>query len=43
MLGVENQLHCRQWAMFWLTDKAKEVIKMKEYFKGKYRFKVRQY
>lgn len=31
------------WAMFWLTEKSKEVIKMKEYFKGKYRFKVRQY
>ncbi len=31
------------WAMFWLTEKSKEVIKMKEYFRGKYRFKVRQY
>lgn len=31
------------YALFWLTEKSKEVVKMKEYFKGKYRFKVRQY
>lgn len=31
------------YATFWLTEKSKEVVKMKEYFKGKYRFKVRQY
>ncbi|MFI5450694.1 hypothetical protein ACHMWN_00925 [Pedobacter sp. UC225_61] len=31
------------YATFWLTEKNKEVIKMKEYFKGKYRVKVLQY
>lgn len=31
------------YALFWLADKSREVLKMKEYFKGKYRFKVRQY
>lgn len=30
-------------ATFWLAEKSKEVVKMKEYFNGKYRFKVRQY
>ena len=29
------------YAIFWLTEKSKEVIKMKEYFNGKYRFKVK--
>lgn len=31
------------WALFWLTEKSKEVVKMKEYFNGRYRFKVRLY
>ena len=31
------------YATFWLTEKSKEVIKMKEYFKGNYRIKVKQY
>lgn len=30
-------------ATFWLAEKSKEVVKMKEYFNGKYRIKVRQY
>lgn len=29
------------YAIFWLTEKSKEVIKMKEYFNGNYRFKVK--
>ncbi|MFD0939521.1 DUF3108 domain-containing protein [Pedobacter boryungensis] len=31
------------YATFWLTEKNKEVVKMQEYFKGKYRVKVLQY
>lgn len=31
------------YAIFWLTEQNREVIKMKEYFKGQYRFKVKQY
>ncbi len=31
------------YAVFWLTEKSKDVIKMKEYFNGKYRFKVKLY
>ncbi|MFF5379771.1 hypothetical protein [Pedobacter suwonensis] len=31
------------YAIFWLTAKSKEVIKMKEYYKGSYRIKVKQY
>jgi len=31
------------YATFWLTEKSKEVIKMKEYYKGKFRVKVKQY
>ncbi|WP_406825766.1 hypothetical protein [Pedobacter sp. KACC 23697] len=31
------------YAIFWLTEKSKEVIKMKEYYKGNYRIKVKQY
>lgn len=31
------------YAVFWLTEKSKEVIKMKEYFNGNYRFKVKLY
>jgi hypothetical protein len=30
-------------ATFWLSEKSKEVLKMQEYFNGKYRLKVRQY
>jgi hypothetical protein len=30
-------------ATFWLSEQSKEVLKMQEYFNGKYRFKVRQY
>ncbi|MDQ8054060.1 MAG: hypothetical protein REI78_13585 [Pedobacter sp.] len=30
-------------ATFWLTENTKEVVKMKEYFNGKYRIKVRQF
>lgn len=29
--------------VFWLTEKSKEVLKLKEYFNGRYRFKVRLY
>jgi hypothetical protein len=31
------------YATFWLTEKNKEVIKMQEYYKGRYRIKVKQY
>jgi hypothetical protein len=31
------------YATFWLTEKSKDVIKMQEYYKGGYRFKVKQY
>jgi hypothetical protein len=31
------------YAVFWLTEKSKEVIKMKEFFNGNYRFKVKLY
>ncbi len=31
------------YAIFWLSEKSKEVLKMKEYFRGSYRFKVRLY
>ncbi len=31
------------YATFWLTEKSKEVIKMKEYFNGRYRVKVKQF
>lgn len=31
------------YATFWITDKTREVVKMQEYFKGKYRYKVRLY
>ncbi len=30
-------------ATFWISDKIREVIKMKEYFKGRYRYKVLLY
>lgn len=30
-------------ATFWISDKSREVLKMKEYFKGRYRYKVRLY
>lgn len=31
------------YATFWITDKTREVVKMKEYFKGRYRYKVKLY
>lgn len=31
------------YATFWITDKTKEVLKMQEYFRGRYRYKVRLY
>jgi hypothetical protein len=31
----------KNYAVFWLTEKMKEVIKMKEYYNGSYRFKIR--
>lgn len=31
------------YATFWITDKTREVIKMQEYFRGRYRYKVRLY
>lgn len=31
------------YATFWLTEKSKEVVKMKEYYNGSYRFKIRLY
>ena len=31
------------WSVFWLTDKNKEVIKMREYYKGRYHFLLKQY
>ncbi len=31
------------YALFWLTETSKEVIRMKEYFNGRYRFKVKLY
>ena len=31
------------YATFWISDKTREVIKMKEYFAGKYRYKVKLY
>lgn len=31
------------YATFWISDKPREVIKMKEYYQGKYRYKVKLY
>jgi hypothetical protein len=31
------------YATFWITDKTREVVKMQEYFSGRYRYKVRLY
>lgn len=31
------------YATFWISDKSREVLKMKEYFRGRYRYKVRLY
>jgi hypothetical protein len=31
------------FASFWISDKSREVIKMKEYFRGRYRYKVKLY
>ena len=33
----------KSYATFWITDKTREVVKMKEYFNGRYRYKVRLY
>jgi hypothetical protein len=37
------KIHYRQdsWAIFWISKKSKEVLKMQEYFQGRYRYKVR--
>ncbi|MBT1697261.1 hypothetical protein KK083_10265 [Fulvivirgaceae bacterium PWU4] len=29
------------WAIFWISKRSREVLKMQEYFKGNYRYKVR--
>lgn len=29
------------WAIFWISKRSKEVLKMQEYFRGNYRYKVR--
>jgi hypothetical protein len=29
------------WAIFWISKKTKEVLKMQEYFNGNYRYKVK--
>jgi hypothetical protein len=29
------------WAFFWISKKSKEVLKMQEYYKGNYRYKVK--
>jgi hypothetical protein len=31
------------YATFWIADKSREVLKMKEYFRGRYRIKVKLY
>jgi hypothetical protein len=31
------------YASFWITDQSREVVKMQEYYKGRYRYKVRLY
>ena len=31
------------YATFWISDQAREVLKMKEYFRGRYRLKVKLY
>jgi len=31
------------YATFWISDATREVVKMKEYFRGRYRYKVRLY
>ncbi|HET7898683.1 MAG TPA: hypothetical protein VFL47_13460, partial [Flavisolibacter sp.] len=31
------------YATFWIADKTRQVLKMKEYFNGRYRYKVRLY
>ena len=40
---LKTNYNSDSYAIFWLTEKSREVVKMKEYFKGRYRFKVRQY
>ena len=31
------------YSTFWISDKTREVLKMKEYFRGRYRYKVKLY
>jgi hypothetical protein len=31
------------YASFWITDQSREVVKMQEFYKGKYRYKVKLY
>jgi hypothetical protein len=31
------------YATFWITDQTREVVKMQEYYKGRYRYKVKLY
>lgn len=31
------------YATFWIADKSREVLKMKEYYRGRYRYKVKLY
>lgn len=31
------------YATFWISDRPREVVKMKEYFRGRYRYKVKLY
>jgi hypothetical protein len=40
---LKIQYKPESWAIFWLSEKSKEVVKMKEYFSGRYWFKVRLY
>lgn len=49
--GIENQkIDCwklridygdNNWGIFWIDKKSKEVLKMQEYFRGMYRYKIR--
>jgi hypothetical protein len=40
---LKIQYQPESWAIFWLTEKSKELVKQKEYFKGRYWFKVKLY
>jgi hypothetical protein len=49
--GIDNrQIECwkmkisytaNDWAVFWISKRSKEVLKMQEYFRGGYRYKIR--